>query len=166
MAMEFEDFSPIFGEPKVEWAAQGSCPLHRFLFHAYAPASSHILIRVTDFHSNTWEANLSLMLLEDIRDIIGIGGSWSEFVDYFISSIKSEDLKLVLQGNPNSNDIASAKLVAQKSKGMPLISIPLAKLVDFAASEAMANLSLSLLKEFESIKCSLVEEQERTKEKK
>lgn len=37
------------------------------------------------------------------RDIIGIGGSWSEFADYFVTSLKSEDLKLVLEANSNSD---------------------------------------------------------------
>jgi hypothetical protein len=37
------------------------------------------------------------------RDIIGIGGSWSEFADYFVNSLKSEDLKLVLETNSNSD---------------------------------------------------------------
>lgn len=39
---------------------------------------------------------------------------------------------------------AHAKLVAQKGKGMPRITISLSKLVDTAATEAMANLSLEL----------------------
>jgi hypothetical protein len=52
---------------------------------------------------------------------------------------------------------AYAKLVAQKSKGMPLISISLTKLVDSAASEAMANLSLELFKAFKNVRYSLVE---------
>ncbi|KAJ1412967.1 hypothetical protein SESBI_20120 [Sesbania bispinosa] len=43
---------------------------------------------------------------------------------------------------------------------MPLITIPLTRLVDSRASEAMSNLSLSLFKAFKSVKCSLVEEQE------
>jgi hypothetical protein len=51
--------------------------------------------------------------------------------------------------------VSSAKLIAQKSKGMPLITIPLTKLVDSGASEAVSNLSLSLFKAFKSIKCSL-----------
>lgn len=36
-------------------------------------------------------------------DIIGIGGSWSEFANYFVNSLKSEDLKLVLEPNSNSD---------------------------------------------------------------
>lgn len=50
-----------------------------------------------------------------------------------------------------------AKLVAQKSKGMPRISISLTKLVDSAANEAMANLSLELFKAFKNVRYSLVE---------
>jgi hypothetical protein len=51
----------------VEWKSHtSSYSLRPFPFHAYAPHSSHILIHVTDFHSNTWEANLSVLLLEDI----------------------------------------------------------------------------------------------------
>lgn len=53
--------------------------------------------------------------------------------------------------------IANAKLVAQKLKGMPLISIPLAKLVDSAASSAMATLSLELFKAFKTLQHSLAE---------
>ena len=67
--MAFEDFDPIFGEPKVECSAHSSCPLRPFLLHAYAPDSSHIVIHVTDFHSVTWEAHLSVSLLEDIVSI-------------------------------------------------------------------------------------------------
>ncbi|KAE7998360.1 hypothetical protein FH972_002913 [Carpinus fangiana] len=161
--MGFEGFEPIFGEPKVEWvASQDSLPLRPFLFHARAPDPSHLRIHVTDFHSNTWEAIRSVVQLEDMRDNIGIGGSWSEFVDYVIASIKSEELKLVVEGHSNSDGAAHAKLVAQKSKGMPRISISLTKLVDFAASEAMANLSLELFKALKNVRYSLVEEQERS----
>ncbi|XP_025689603.1 uncharacterized protein [Arachis hypogaea] len=160
--MVFEDFEPIFAEPKVDFSGHRSCPLSSFLLHAYAPDTSHIVIHVTDFHSHTWEARFSVPLLEDIRDIIGIGGSWSEFVDYFVASLKSEDLKLVLEANSSSDGISNAKLVAQKSKGMPLITIPLTKLVDSTANEAISNISSRLFKAYKNIKRSLVEEQERT----
>ncbi|KAK3033269.1 hypothetical protein RJ639_034343, partial [Escallonia herrerae] len=107
------------------------------------------------------------------RDSIGIRGSWSEFLDYVIASMKSEDLKLVLEGQSNphcdkfdcpyhlpevitiyaglcASCAVNAKLIAQKSKGMPRISIPLTKLVGDAASEAMSNFSLELFKSFKS----------------
>ena len=37
------------------------------------------------------------------RDIVGIGGSWSGFADYFLTSLKSQDLKLVLEPDSNSD---------------------------------------------------------------
>lgn len=46
---------------------------------------------------------------------------------------------------------AHAKLVAQKAKGMPRIAISLSKLVDTAATEAMANLSLALYTTFTNV---------------
>lgn len=33
------------------------------------------------------------------RDVTGIGGSWSDFLDYVLASIKSDDVKLVLEGD-------------------------------------------------------------------
>lgn len=48
-----------------------------------------------------------------------------------------------------------AKLIAQKAKGMPRISIPLSKLVDGAAGEAIAKLSLELYKDYRDMKSSL-----------
>lgn len=49
---------------------------------------------------------------------------------------------------------ANAKLVAQRSKGMPVISISLTELVDSAASAAIANLSIELYKAFNNIHVS------------
>lgn len=49
-----------------------------------------------------------LMFLINIqRDEIGIGGSWSEFIDYVVASIKSEDVKLILEGHSNADGILS-----------------------------------------------------------
>lgn len=67
--MAFQHFEPIFAEPKLELKPHTSSPLRPFLFHAYAPDSSHLLIHVTDFHTDTWEAHLSISLLEDIVSI-------------------------------------------------------------------------------------------------
>ncbi|KAL2614269.1 hypothetical protein AAZV13_08G000650 [Glycine max] len=57
--------------------------------------------------------------------------------------------------------VSHAKLVAQKSKGMPLITIPLIKLVDSAAAmEVKSNFCSSLSEAFEikSMECSLEKE--------
>ncbi|CAJ1937791.1 unnamed protein product [Sphenostylis stenocarpa] len=240
--MAFEGFDPIFSKPKVEWASQSSCP---FFVHVYAPDSSHLVIHVTNI-CDAWEARLSLSMLEDIRDSVGIGGYWSEFADYFITSLKSQDLKLVLETDSNSDvygiklcedcfgdllkimmshvvkcchgvnckvvdygvdnlrgkkpkscgmyvvklwlfvvllmlqyvkwgcclaildyllscfSVSHAKLVAQKSKGMPLITIPLTKLADSTAMEVKLNFCSSLFDAFKikSMECSLVKERE------
>lgn len=53
-------------------------------------------------------------------------------------------------------DVASARLVAQKSKGMPLISISLTRLKGSVASKAMENLSLQLFKDFKSMQQLLI----------
>ncbi|PKI34152.1 hypothetical protein CRG98_045431 [Punica granatum] len=90
------------------------------------------------------------------RDDIGVGDSWSEFIDYFQSSIKSDNVKLVLEGQSGSG-AAQAKLVAQKSKGMPLIFIPLMKLMDSDAAEAIGNLSLELLAAFKTTQLLLTQ---------
>lgn len=56
---------------------------------------------------------------------------------------------------------AHAKLVAQKAKGMPRIAISLSKLVDTAATEAMANLSLALYTTFTNVHNLLKAEKQR-----
>lgn len=52
---------------------------------------------------------------------------------------------------------ANAKLVAQKSKGMPLIFIPLVKLEGSDAAEAMGNLSLELLATLKTTQLLLIQ---------
>ncbi|KAK4758993.1 hypothetical protein SAY87_020294 [Trapa incisa] len=152
--MVLEDFEPIFGEPKVDWADRGSLPLRRFVYYVHSPDPSHIGVHISDFHANTWEAILSVHQLEDMRDDVGMGGSWSEFIDYFLSSLKSEDVRLVLEGLSGSG-AAYAKLAAQKFKGMPLIFIPLVKLEGPDAAETIGNLSFQLLTALKATQLSL-----------
>ncbi|KAK9110316.1 hypothetical protein Sjap_018376 [Stephania japonica] len=156
MVRGFEGLEPIFGEAN---AQNGS---HQFLFHVHPLDASRIRIHVTDFHSHTWEAVRSVQQFEDLRDNIGIGGSWSEFLDYFISSLKSDTVKLVVVkkrpretinnhiSEAGSSDETIARLTAHKSKGMPLLSIPLERLMDSSANDAMSNLSLELFKAFKN----------------
>lgn len=155
------DLTPIFGQPRVEGPANALTPPRQFLFHVHGSTAgpAHLRIHVTDFHSNHWEAVRSVSQLDDLRDSIGIGGSWSEFIEYLVASLKSQDVKLAFD-----DGCAHAKLVAQKSKGMPRISISLTKLVGTAASEAIANLSLQLFGEFKNLHESYVEEQQRSVE--
>ncbi|XP_021274376.1 uncharacterized protein LOC110409378 isoform X3 [Herrania umbratica] len=153
MPTVLEEFEPIFGEPKVEWtgSSSGSGQSSGFLFYVHSLDSSHLRIYVSDFRDTTWESVRSVLQLEDMRDSVGIGGSWSDFIHYLLASIKSEDVKLLLEAMPNSSDTKSAKLVAQKSKGMPRISFSLTKLTGSAATDAMANLSLELFKAYKGL---------------
>ncbi|KAK6805473.1 hypothetical protein RDI58_003258 [Solanum bulbocastanum] len=161
--MGFDEMEPIFGRINAEWSAPHKTPLKPFLFHVHGlpsdPSTLHVC--ATDFHSNTWDALKSAQELEDMRDRTGIGGSWSDFVDYLIAAIKSEDVKLVMDGQSKVGGAAHAKLVAQKAKGMPRIAISLSKLVDTAATEAMANLSLELYTTFTNVHNLLKAEQQR-----
>ncbi|CAI0554643.1 unnamed protein product [Linum tenue] len=153
--MGFEEFEPIYCEPKAEWGkssdfGRSAAPLRRFMMHVFAPDYYHLKIQATDYSSNTFEANKSITQLEDLQDSIGIGGSWSEFVDYFISSLESEDVKLVLEKHSGGDGAASARLVSQKTKGMPLISISLRRVLDCDAKDVMADISFGL---FKTLKC-------------
>ncbi|KAJ9177829.1 hypothetical protein P3X46_013000 [Hevea brasiliensis] len=163
--MGFEEFEPIYAEPKVEWSRSSdsvSVPLRRFLMRIFAPDYYNLKIQVTDYHLHTLETVKSVLQLEDMRDSIGIGGSWSDFVDYIVASFKSEDVKLVLEKNSDPDGPLHAKLVAQKSKGMPVISISLTKLVDSAANDAMENMSFGLFRAFKFVQNLVVQEQGRT----
>lgn len=161
--MGFDEMEPIFGRINAEWSAPHKTPLKPFLFHVHGlpsdPSTLHVC--ATDFHSNTWHALKSVQDLEDMRDRTGIGGSWSDFVDYLIAAVKSEDVKLVMDGQSKVGGAAHAKLVAQKAKGMPRIAISLSKLVDTAATDAMANLSLELYKTFTNVHNLFKAEQQR-----
>ncbi|MCD7447994.1 hypothetical protein HAX54_036814 [Datura stramonium] len=85
-------------------------PLH---VHGLPSDPSTLRVCATDFHSNTWDALKSAQELEDMRDRTGIGGSWSDFIDYLIAALKSEDVKLVMDGQSKLEGAAHAKLVAQ-----------------------------------------------------
>lgn len=159
-----EDLEAIFGEAKGEWSAPNSPPLRPFLFYASPSSPSTLKIQATDFHSSTWEAVRSIEQLEDMRDMTGIGGSWSEFMDYIVACLKSNGVKLVLEGQPSQPAAAYSKLVAKKANGMPLISFKLNKLEDANAKEAMANISLKLYGTHKDLRHLFLTEQERCSE--
>lgn len=54
-----------------------------------------------------------MFLINIQRDEIGIGGLWSEFIDYVVASIKSEDVKLILEGLSNTDGILSESFFFQ-----------------------------------------------------
>ncbi|XP_021726911.1 uncharacterized protein LOC110695168 [Chenopodium quinoa] len=167
MGFDLEEFQPIFGEAKPEFVTSatsngdGVTALNPFLFRVFAVDSSHLAFHVTDFRSYTWEALRSVHQLDDMRDSIGIGGSCSDFMNYVIASFTSKDVKLIMDWQPKLSGVTSAKLIARKTKGMPLISISLTKLGPSSASGAVANMSLELYRAYNILQESFVKEQER-----
>ncbi|XP_072972689.1 uncharacterized protein [Typha angustifolia] len=142
----FDDFDPIFGEVKVESSELGaSISLRPLLFYAHALDSSRFQIVVSDFHSLSWDRVLTIPELEDLRDDIGIGGTWSDFVDYFKSSLSMGEVKLVLNGQPNSDTgVGYANLMVVKSKGLPRICVSLNRLINSSVDDSIAKFSLAL----------------------
>lgn len=167
MGFDLQDFEPIFGEAKPEFEAsattneEGVQALKPYLFRVFVGDPTHLTFHVTDFRSYTWEARRSVHQLDDLRDSLGIGGSWSDFINYVTASLKSKDVKLVMDWQPKLNGVTSAKLIARKAKGMPLMSISLTKLGPSSASEAVANLSLELYRSYNILQDAFVKEQER-----
>ncbi|KAK1361557.1 U2 small nuclear ribonucleoprotein auxiliary factor protein [Heracleum sosnowskyi] len=157
---KLDDFEPIIGEPKTEGLVSTSKPLLPHILYVDAPESSKLRIVVTDFKFSTWMAVKSVIQLQNMRDNIGIGGPWSEFIEYVITSINSRDAKIVFEGQSIADGPAYAKLVAQKSEGMPLVCVHLNKLVGGAAVEAIGNVSQELFKAYKSQHELLVKEQE------
>ncbi|KAG6405903.1 hypothetical protein SASPL_133497 [Salvia splendens] len=158
-----------------------------FLYCVHLNGSDDSALRVvaTDFQSNTFQVIRSRHQLEDLFNVwipaifsrvvsvidhlprtitesflrnLGIGGSWSEYIDYITTSLKSGDVKLVLDGVSELEGASQEKLICQKAKGMPRILLALCKLVNGAASEEMAILSLELYNGFKDTECSLAEE--------
>ncbi|XP_064972036.1 uncharacterized protein LOC135616604 isoform X3 [Musa acuminata AAA Group] len=163
----FEDFGDVFGEATPEWdsatATTAVVPLLPSLFYAYAPDPSRVEVLATDFHSFTFARVLTVHDLEDLRDDIGIGGSWSEFVDFLKSSLSSGDVKLILGGlqNVGSGNV-HATLIALKSKGLPRISLSLNIVSNVPASDAMGTLSLALFRAFKKTQSDAVKEHQRS----
>lgn len=159
----FADLDPVFGEAKAEWnhsSASPASPLRQFLFHARALDPSCLEIAATDFHSQTFDLKLTVSELEDLRDDVGIGGSWFDFVEYLIASLSSEDVKLVL----DSPDAAHCKLIAHKSKGLPRISLSLNRMINSSANDVMASLSLTLFGAFKRKQNDVIKEKEHSRQ--
>ncbi|ONK56448.1 uncharacterized protein A4U43_C10F8820 [Asparagus officinalis] len=149
----FENLEPIFGEAEPESDAEAKSKsevLSRpVLFYVHALDSIHLEIVVSDFLSHTFNQMFTVFDLDQMRYDIGFGGSWSEFLDYLIASLSLGNVKLTSnppQVLPIHSDGIHAKLIAQKSKGLPRIALPLSKVMSFSGNEAMADFSLALFR--------------------
>lgn len=62
----FEGFEPVFGSAQGKLEPPATRDLLPFLFCLRAKDSDHLVIHVTDFHANTWYADMSTEFLEDL----------------------------------------------------------------------------------------------------
>ncbi|CAN6476002.1 unnamed protein product [Victoria cruziana] len=162
MDNSFEGFEAIFGECEPEWSSASSIPTREYIFYIRALDRSRLCVHVTDFHSNTFESIRTVQHLEDLKDDVGVGGSWLDFLNYLVSSVSSSNVKLVLEGPANSDGARFAKLTAQVSKGMPRISIPLERLPESNAKDAIALIAIELHRSYKKKCKDVVREQRQT----
>ncbi|XP_052731435.1 uncharacterized protein LOC108344991 isoform X6 [Vigna angularis] len=110
---------------------------------AFSIVSTYKLIK---FEINSWI--LKFVALSPLEHNLDLG--WR--LKALILSLANPKWNGLLKG------VSHAKLVAQKSKGMPLITIPLTKVVDCTAMEVKLNFCSSLFDAFKmkSMECSLV----------
>uniref|UniRef100_A0ACD5U5E6 Uncharacterized protein n=1 Tax=Avena sativa TaxID=4498 RepID=A0ACD5U5E6_AVESA len=141
--VDLEDaFGAVFGEAKPE----GYPTPRPILFRAHARSAAVLRVAATDCHSLAWDCSLSVSDLDDLRDDVGIGGSWSDFLDYLKSSLSSGEVKLLFAADQlrKSPGPDGTKLVATKAKGLPRIAISLHRVTGAAVSDVVAEISLAL----------------------
>ncbi|XP_037466661.1 uncharacterized protein LOC119338435 isoform X2 [Triticum dicoccoides] len=154
-AVDLEDaFGAVFGEAKPE----GHPTARPVLFRAHARSAAALRVVATDCHSLAWDCSLSVSDLDDLRDDVGIGGSWADFLDYLKSSLSSGEVKLLFATDKLRSD--GAKLVATKAKGLPRITISLHSVTGATTSDIIAEFSLALYGAYRTARELVSKEQE------
>eukprot|EP00250_Pteridium_aquilinum_P007544 c17233_g1_i1 orf=150-962(+) len=151
MSLSLEGFKPVYGQAEGSLEEAIPCALLPFVFFLHASDGKSLRLHISDFHSNTWQTSRTPELLEDLRDQVGIGGSWDDFLQYIRAAFSSENVKFILGGPASAiggQGATSAKVVAQKSKGMPRISLTLEKLAGPFAEDVMGLISVELLRAY------------------
>ncbi|XP_006653090.2 uncharacterized protein LOC102713267 [Oryza brachyantha] len=156
-------FGSVFGEAKPP-----EPPLRPLLFHAHSQALSLRLV-ATDLHSLAWDRSLSVSDIDDLRDDVGIGGSWSDFLEYLKSCLSSGEVKLLFAASPaphhhnlpSDTALDRVNLVATKAKGLPRITISLHRVTASAVNDVIANFSLSLYAAYRTTQDHASRERER-----
>ncbi|KAG0621416.1 hypothetical protein M758_3G018200 [Ceratodon purpureus] len=162
----FEGFEPIFGaaQGQLETATSHGPAQLPFLLCLRASDSDHLVIHVTDFHANTWCANMSTEFLDDLKEDVGIGGEWEDFVRYVRAVFVSDNVKIHLRGSPSvmiNEGATSATLSGQKAERSPKLRFVLTKLQGKEASDVMGSISVEMFKVFRSQAASLSSESAR-----
>ncbi|KAH9553987.1 hypothetical protein CY35_08G041300 [Sphagnum magellanicum] len=146
MGETLKGFEPIYGTIQGQIEEATFQEQYPFLFCLRAKDDTHLQFFTTDFHSNTWLVEKSIGELEELRDDVGVGESWEDFIGYMRDAFASGNVKMVLGGPMGSRGHASAKVRAQKVKGTPRIDLKLSKLEGNAAHDIMGAIVNSLFK--------------------
>ncbi|XP_024534084.1 uncharacterized protein LOC9638243 [Selaginella moellendorffii] len=156
---DLELLEPVFGVASGKVEGRESSAFLPLAFRLRARDARTLDFVVSDFHDNTWEATRSIQQLEDLRDEVGIGGAWSEFVSYIGAAFSSGNVTLVLGGPASAlagRGATSGRIVALKAKGMPRVSIGLVRATD--ASDRMADIAVDACSSWRSLLKSLANE--------
>ncbi|KAH8953757.1 hypothetical protein BDL97_08G044400 [Sphagnum fallax] len=146
MGETLKGFEPIYGTIQGQIEEATFQEQYPFLFCLRAKDDSHLQFFTTDFHSDTWLVEKSIGELEELRDDVGVGESWEDFIGYMRDAFASGNVKMVLGGPMGSRGHTSAKVRAQKVKGTPRIDLKLSKLEGNAAHDIMGAIVNSLFK--------------------
>jgi len=155
MGETLKGFEPIYGTIQGQIEEATFQEQYPFLFCLRAKDDTHLQFFTTDFHSNTWLVEKSIGELEELRDDVGVGESWEDFIGYMRDAFASGNVKMVLGGPMGSRGHASAKVRAQKVKGTPRIDLKLSKLEGNAAHDIMGAIVNSLFKVFQACSSAL-----------
>lgn len=162
MSVSLQGFSPVHGKAQGSLEESIPCALLPFVFFLRSSDGKSLRLHISDFHSNTWQAIRTPELLEDLRDQVGIGGSWDDFLQYIKDAFSSENVKVILGGPASAiggQGATSARIVAQKSKGMPRISLSLEKVSGPSSEDAMGLIAVELLEAYTNQSIALRMEQ-------
>ncbi|KAG6547865.1 hypothetical protein Mapa_010685 [Marchantia paleacea] len=100
-----EDFEALYGQARGEIVSRNGAVTHLpFLFSLMPTDLLHLCLCITDFHNQTWRSEFSVDQLQDLRDEVGIGGCWSEFLVYLRAALVSDNVKLVFAGPASAVD--------------------------------------------------------------
>ncbi|KAG0582800.1 hypothetical protein KC19_3G087000 [Ceratodon purpureus] len=92
----FEGFEPVFGAGLGQLdSPTGHDALLSSLSYLGASDSDHPEMHATDFRASTWFADMSTEFLEDLKDDLGIVGSWEEFVQCVRAMFVSDHVGII-----------------------------------------------------------------------
>eukprot|EP00249_Psilotum_nudum_P013607 c24421_g1_i1 orf=174-995(+) len=165
MTRSLRGFEAVFGQAEGALEASVPCALLPFTYFLQVQDDDCLRLQITDFHSNTWQTVRTSEQLEDLRDEVGIGGTWSDFLNYMRDAFLSNNVKLLLGGPASSvggHGATSAKVITQKEKGTPRVSMSLEKLASPFVEDTIGNIAFELFKAFKHQSSELAAEKIRT----